>query len=50
MEFLLAASVVPRRRKEMNKVFKPIGFSTVPDGTDVSPFLNATDTMEQGVP
>jgi mannose-6-phosphate isomerase-like protein (cupin superfamily) len=34
----------------MNKIFKPIGFFTVPDGTDVSPFLNATDPMQHDVP
>lgn len=34
----------------MNRVFKPRGFFTVPDGTDVSPFLNATDVMQHDVP
>jgi len=34
----------------MNKIFEPRGFFTVPDGTDVSPFMNATDAMQQDVP
>ena len=34
----------------MNRVFKPRGFFTVPDKTEVSPFLNATDTMQEDVP
>ena|SRR5215831_1455865 len=34
----------------MNRIFEPKGFFTVPDGTDVSPFLNATDTNQSDVP
>lgn len=34
----------------MNHVFQPRGFFTVPDGTEVSAFLNATDTMERELP
>ena len=34
----------------MNRVFEPQGFFTVPDGTDVSPFLNATDIKQADVP
>ena len=34
----------------MNRVFSARGFFTVPDGTDVSPFLNATDVMQDDVP
>ena len=34
----------------MNKVFKAERFFTVPDGTDVGPFLNASDTNQKGVP
>ena len=34
----------------MNRIFKPRGFFTVPDGTQVSPFLNATDTTQTDVP
>jgi len=34
----------------MNRIFRPRGFFTVPDGTDVSPFMNATDAMQQDVP
>lgn len=34
----------------MNQIFEPRGFFTVPDGTDVSPFLNATDTNQSEVP
>jgi hypothetical protein len=33
----------------MNRVFLPRDFFTVPDGTDVSAFLNATD-LTQDVP
>ncbi len=34
----------------MNHVFEPRGFFTVPDGTDVSPFLNATDMNQTDLP
>src|SRR5690242_7691198 len=34
----------------MNRIFKPKGYFRVPDGTDVSPFLNATDENQQDVP
>ena len=34
----------------MNRVFEPRGCFTVPDGTDVSPFLNATDINQKDVP
>jgi hypothetical protein len=34
----------------MKRVFEPRGFFTVPDGTDVSPFLNATDSKQPHVP
>jgi mannose-6-phosphate isomerase-like protein (cupin superfamily) len=34
----------------MNRAFSARGFFTVPDGTDVSPFLNATDVMQDDVP
>ena len=34
----------------MNHIFQPRGFFTVPDGTDVSPFLNATDSNQTDVP
>jgi mannose-6-phosphate isomerase-like protein (cupin superfamily) len=36
--------------KAMNNVFEPRAYFTVPDGTDVSPFLNATDSTQSGVP
>lgn len=34
----------------MKRIFEPRGFFTVPDGTDVSPFLNATDSSQTDVP
>ncbi|MDH5564798.1 MAG: hypothetical protein OEY91_14400, partial [Nitrospirota bacterium] len=34
----------------MNQVFKPLGYMTVPDGTQVSPFLNATDSTQENLP
>lgn len=34
----------------MNRVFQARGFLTVPDGTDVSPFLSATDVMQKDLP
>jgi mannose-6-phosphate isomerase-like protein (cupin superfamily) len=34
----------------MNRVFEPRGYCQVPDGTDVSPFLNATDVKQTDVP
>ena len=34
----------------MNRVFQARGFFRVPDLTDVSPFLNATDVMQEDVP
>lgn len=34
----------------MNQIFKPRGYITVPDGTDVSAFLNATDESQKDVP
>jgi mannose-6-phosphate isomerase-like protein (cupin superfamily) len=34
----------------MNRAFSARGFFTVPDGTDVSPFLNAFDMMQDDVP
>ncbi len=34
----------------MNRIFKPRGYITVPDGTKVSAFLNATDTSQPDVP
>ena len=34
----------------MNQKFKARGFFTVPDGTEVSPFLNATDINQTDVP
>jgi len=34
----------------MNRVFQPRGYFTVPDGTQVSPFLNATDINQVDVP
>ena len=34
----------------MNQVFKPIGYMTVSDGTQVSPFLNATDSTQESLP
>src|SRR5882672_3609160 len=44
----------PVREKEwrarMNRMFEPRGYFTVPDGTEVSPFLNATDTNQSDVP
>jgi len=34
----------------MNRIFKPLGYFTAPDDTDVSAFLNATDTSQKDVP
>jgi mannose-6-phosphate isomerase-like protein (cupin superfamily) len=34
----------------MNRVFEARGFITVPDGTEVSAFLNATDSAQPDVP
>jgi mannose-6-phosphate isomerase-like protein (cupin superfamily) len=34
----------------MQQVFRALGYFTIPDGTDVSPFLNATDVQQPGVP
>jgi mannose-6-phosphate isomerase-like protein (cupin superfamily) len=34
----------------MNRIFKPRGYFTVPDGTDVSPFLNASDVTQNDIP
>jgi mannose-6-phosphate isomerase-like protein (cupin superfamily) len=34
----------------MNHVFTPRGYFTVPDGTEVCSFLNATDVTESDVP
>ena len=34
----------------MNRIFQARGYTTVPDGTDVSAFLNATDTTQDDVP
>ena len=34
----------------MDHIFEPRGYFTVPDGTEVSPFLNATDTNQTDVP
>jgi hypothetical protein len=34
----------------MHKVFQPRGYFKVPDGTEVSPFLNATDVSQDDVP
>lgn len=34
----------------MKRTFERRGFFTVPDGTDVSPFLNATDSQQSDVP
>ncbi len=34
----------------MNRIFEPRGYITVPDGTDVSAFLNATDATQENVP
>ncbi len=34
----------------MNRVFEARGYFTVPDGTEVSPFLNASDVMQKDVP
>ncbi|KRB36153.1 cupin domain-containing protein [Microbacterium sp. Root180] len=34
----------------MNRVFEASGYFTVPDGTDVSAFLNATDATERDLP
>jgi mannose-6-phosphate isomerase-like protein (cupin superfamily) len=34
----------------LNHVFGPRGYFKVPDGTDVSPFLNATDVNQTDVP
>ena len=34
----------------MNRIFEARGYVTVPDGTEVSAFLNATDTTQSDVP
>lgn len=34
----------------MNRIFEPGGYIVVPDGTEVSPFLNASDLNQQNVP
>jgi mannose-6-phosphate isomerase-like protein (cupin superfamily) len=34
----------------MNRKFQPREYFTVPDGTEVSPFLNAMDVMQRDVP
>jgi mannose-6-phosphate isomerase-like protein (cupin superfamily) len=34
----------------MNRIFEPRGYFTVPDGTEVSAFLNATDVTQNDVP
>ena len=34
----------------MQRVFQPRGYFEVPDGTEVSPFLNATDVYQDDVP
>src|SRR5690349_17955296 len=34
----------------MNRIFEPRGYFRVPDGTLVSPFLNATDSTHEGLP
>jgi mannose-6-phosphate isomerase-like protein (cupin superfamily) len=34
----------------MHRVFQPRGYFEVPDGTEVSPFLNATDVYQDDVP
>jgi mannose-6-phosphate isomerase-like protein (cupin superfamily) len=34
----------------MNRVFQTRGYFAVPDGTEVSPFLNATDSMQKDLP
>ena len=34
----------------MKRIFQPLGYFTIPDGTDVSPFLNATDVQQPDVP
>ncbi len=34
----------------MKRIFEPRGYFTVPDGTDVSPFLNARDSNQSDVP
>lgn len=34
----------------MNRIFQPRGYFTVADGTDVSPFLNATDVTQDDIP
>ena len=34
----------------MNRIFGPRGYFAVPDGTDVSPFLTATDVNQDDVP
>jgi mannose-6-phosphate isomerase-like protein (cupin superfamily) len=35
---------------QVNRVFQPRGFFTVPDGTQVSAFLNATDSSQGDIP
>lgn len=34
----------------MNRIFEPKGYFTVPDGTDVSAFLNASDSTQDLLP
>lgn len=34
----------------MKRIFPPLGYFTIPDGTDVSPFLDATDVQQSDVP
>jgi mannose-6-phosphate isomerase-like protein (cupin superfamily) len=34
----------------MKRLFQPRGYFTVPDGTDVSAFLNATDVSQDDIP
>lgn len=41
---------LPTEASHTNRTFEPRGYFTVPDGTDVSPFLNATDTQQTDVP
>jgi len=34
----------------MERIFEPRGFFTIPDGTKLSPFLNASDTLQDDLP
>ena len=34
----------------MKMIFQALGYFAIPDGTDVSPFLNATDVRQPGLP